>query len=266
MKRRTGNMHQAQEQEYQPLVEGEEQHLLGQLQQDVQRSQHPWYQISRHTQILTIIYLALFAVFAALSLLVFLYPVLGVDITISRELQEEQAPWLNALMVAISWPGYQTGLFAGLIGLTAFVFWLLRLRLEALFVVALSVISALFNILVKYIVSRPRPTEPLVDILYYTSGQSYPSGHVMSYVAYWGLLLSFGLILFRLRHWWQYLLLAIPAFFVVMVGISRIYLGSHWASDVLGGYLFGGLLLGISLHLYRYLRQQGILTARQKRP
>jgi membrane-associated phospholipid phosphatase len=53
----------------------------------------------------------------------------------------------------------------------------------------------------------------------------------MSYIAYFGLLFSLGIILFRGKRWWRMALLIIPAFFVVMVGPSRIYLGAHWASD-----------------------------------
>ena len=84
----------------------------------------------------------------------------------------------------------------------------------------------------------------------------------MSYVAFWGLLFSLGLILFKRDRWWHYLLLIIPAFFVILVGPSRIYLGDHWASDVLGGYLFGGLLLGIALWIYLALKERGVLTAK----
>jgi len=113
------------------------------------------------------------------------------------------------------------------------------------------------------IVERPRPTAKLVDILYAVNGQSFPSGHVMSYLAYFGLLFSLGIILLKRDRWWHYAILIIPALFVVLVGPSRIYLGDHWASDVLGAYLIGGVLLGITLWIYLKLKDSGVLKAKR---
>ncbi|GAC1390355.1 MAG: hypothetical protein NVS4B11_04870 [Ktedonobacteraceae bacterium] len=233
---------------------------LEQVQQEVDSGREPWYRASRRTQILALVYLLQFALFTALAWFVHFNPVLPVDIVITKEFQENKAPWLQTFMVAVSFLGNQQIVFVVLILLTAFAFWLVRLRLEALIIITLSVISAVVNFLVKLIVSRPRPTTHLVDVFQGANGQSFPSGHVMSYVAFWGLLFSFGLILFNRRHWWHYLLLIIPALFVLLVGPSRIYLGDHWASDVLGGYLFGGLLLGITLWIYLRLKAKGYLT------
>jgi membrane-associated phospholipid phosphatase len=64
----------------------------------------------------------------------------------------------------------------------------------------------------------------------------------MAYIVYWGLLFAFGVILFRGRHWWHTALLIASAAFVVLIGPSRVYLEDHWASDVLGAYLLGGVL------------------------
>src|SRR5439155_15395031 len=105
---------------------------------------------------------------------------------------------------------------------TAAAFWIVRLRLEALFIVALSAVSSILNIGIKLLVGRPRPTAHLVDIFQQASGQSFPSGHVMSYVSFWGLLFSLGIILFKRDRWWNYVLLIVPALFVVLVGPSRI--------------------------------------------
>jgi membrane-associated phospholipid phosphatase len=188
------------------------------------------------------------------------HPIIPVDVAITREFQENPTPWLNWLMIAVSFWGNQAIIFSALIFLTALVFWIVRLRLEALLIVSVSIISEIINTLIKLLVSRPRPTAQLVDVFQYATGQSFPSGHVMSYVAFWGLLFSLGLILFKRDRWWHYLLLIIPAFFVILVGPSRIYLGDHWASDVLGAYLFGGLLLGIALWIYLRLKERGVLT------
>lgn len=233
---------------------------MDQVQREVDSGREPWYRSSRRTRILALVYFIQFLLFTALAWFVHFNPVLPVDIAITKEFQENKAPWLQSFMIAVSFLGNQQILFTGLVLVTAIAFWLVRLRLEALIIVTLSVISAGVNFLIKLLVSRPRPTAHLVDIFQGANGQSFPSGHVMSYVAFWGLLFSFGLILFNRKHWWHYALLIVPALFVILVGPSRIYLGDHWASDVLGGYLFGGLLLGITLWIYLRLKTIGYLT------
>jgi len=235
---------------------------MEQVQKEVDSGREPWYRASRRTQILSLVYFLQFLLFTALAWFVHFNPVLPVDVAITKEFQENKSPVLREFMVAVSWLGNQSIVFAVLILLTAIAFWLVRLRLEALIIVTLSVISSAVNFLVKLLVSRPRPTPRLVDVFLSANGQSFPSGHVMSYVAFWGLLFSFGLILFNRRHWWHYLLLIIPALFVVLVGPSRIYLGDHWASDVIGGYLFGGLLLGMTLWIYLRLKARGVWTSK----
>ena len=87
----------------------------------------------------------------------------------------------------------------------------------------------------------------------------------MAYLAFWGLLFSFGIILFTGKRWWRILLLLVSAAFVVLVGPSRIYLGDHWASDVLGSYLIGGVLLGVTLWIYLRFKERGILETKGAR-
>ena len=78
---------------------------------------------------------------------------------------------------------------------------------------------------------------------------SESSEHVMAFLAFWGLLFCFGIIL----------LLVVSAVLIVLVGPSCVYLGDHWASDVLGSYLIGGALLGVTLWLYLNLKARGVL-------
>ncbi len=233
---------------------------LQHVQQEVDSGRKPWYLSSRTTRILIGVYFLIFLLFTALAWFVHFNPVIPVDVAITKEFQENPSSALQSFMIAVSFLGNQPLLFFALILVTAIAFWLVRLRLEALIIVAHSIISSCLNVLIKLLVSRPRPTANLVTIFQQASGLSFPSGHVMSYVAFWGLLFSFGLILFNKRRWWHYVLLIIPALFVILVGPSRIYLGDHWASDVLGGYLFGGLLLGITLWIYLRLKSVGYLT------
>jgi len=69
-------------------------------------------------------------------------------------------------------------------------------------------------------------------------------------------------MLFTGKRWWRILLLVVSGLFVILVGPSRIYLGDHWASDVLGAYLIGSVLLGVTLWLYLRLKKLGVLAAK----
>ncbi|GCF09866.1 phosphatase PAP2 family protein [Dictyobacter arantiisoli] len=236
------------------------QNMVQKAQDEVEESREPWYRVSRRAQFLIVAYLLIFVLFTILALYVHFNPVLSVDVTITKEFQENHTPALSSFMVAVSFLGNQSLIFSLLILLTAAVFWAVRLRLEALFIIGLSVVSTPINLLLKFLVSRPRPTNTLVDVFQRATGQSFPSGHVMSYVAFWGLLFSFCLILFRRDRWWIYVLLIVSGLFVVLVGPSRIYLGDHWASDVIGAYLISGLMLGITLWIYLALKKRAVLT------
>ena len=196
--------------------------------------------------------------FGLLAWFVHVHPILPIDIAITRSFQQNQAPWMRNTMLAISYPGNSL-LLPALIVLTTLFFWLKGFRLEAVLVVGLSTINLLLNLLLKIQVSRPRPTANLIHIVQAAVGYSFPSGHVMAYIAYWGLLFAFGVMLFEGRHWWRTALLFTSAAFVVLIGPSRVYLGDHWASDVLGAYLNGGVLLGLAVGIYLPLKERGVL-------
>jgi membrane-associated phospholipid phosphatase len=255
------------DQDNQPLSEKVEegaQGLVKEARKEIASAHQPWYRIAHWGRILLIFYAVVFVLFGLLAWWVHVHPVLSIDVTITREFQENQTPWLKFLMEAVSYQGYNLWLAIGLILVAAIAFWLVDLRLEAIVVIASAVASALVNGLVKIIVDRPRPTAHVVTIIQGAGGPSFPSGHVMSYVAYWGLLFTFGIILFRGARWWRTSLIAISALIVVLIGPSRIYLGDHWASDVLGAYMIGGALLGITLWIYLKLKERGVLAPRRQ--
>jgi membrane-associated phospholipid phosphatase len=232
--------------------------------QEVVASRRPWYAVGKVARTLFGLYALFLVLFGALAWWVHTSPVLPLDVTITRTLQEDHAPWLQVVMLAISYPG-STLLLWLLILLAAVLFWLIGLRLEAICLVLLSVVSKSLNVVLKVLVARPRPTSHLVDVFQVATGQSFPSEHVMAYLAFWGLLFCFGIILFQGKHWWRILLLVVSATLVVLVGPSRIYVGDHWASDVMGSYLIGGVLLGVTLWVYLKLKDRGILETKSMR-
>jgi membrane-associated phospholipid phosphatase len=255
----------ARERENEPVerIEEEAKEAVQEAREDVARVRAPWYRQIRRGYILVGVYSVLLVLFALLATFVHFHPVLGVDVSITKEFQENQAPWLNWLMTAVSYIGYQNWLSVGLVVVAAVILWLVDLRLEAVTVAVVYAISGLLNAVIKVLVARPRPSASLVDVFRAAGGESFPSGHVMSYVAFWGLLFTFGVILFDGWRWWRIALLVVSAFFVMMVGPSRIYLGAHWASDVLGAYLIEVALLGIALLIYLQLDQRGVLSPRK---
>jgi undecaprenyl-diphosphatase len=243
-------------------IEENAEKVVGEAQEAVATAGRPWYQTRKWGSTLLLIYAVLLVLFGLLAWWVALHPILAIDITITHAFQENQAPWLRITMIAVSSIGNVPALSVGLIALAAALFWMVDLRLEAITVVVISATSALLDGLVKFIVARPRPSASLVEILQAASGNSFPSGHVMSYMALWGLLFCFGIILFRGKYWWRTALLMISALFVVLVGPSRVYLGDHWASDVLGAYLLAGILLGVALWVYLYFKGRNVLAPR----
>jgi undecaprenyl-diphosphatase len=114
-----------------------------------------------------------------------------------------------------------------------------------------AVFSTAINVLVKDLIQRPRPTSGLVNVIDTLNSYSFPSGHVMYYLGFLGFIgfLVFSLLKPSLKRGLLLVLIGVP---ILLIGISRIYLGEHWASDVLGAYLLGSLTLVASIQFYRW--------------
>ena len=188
--------------------------------------------------------------FAGLTFLVKTTPALAIDLTISNAIQTINLPIFAILMTAVSWPGFspQSMILAGLIILLIYI---LGLHWEAVMALVAAVFSTGINLLVKDLVQRPRPAASSVNVIDILNSYSFPSGHVMFYLGFFGFLgfLAFSLLKPSIKRTVLLVVLAIP---IALIGISRIYLGQHWASDVLGAYLLGSLTLVVIIQLYRW--------------
>jgi membrane-associated phospholipid phosphatase len=207
--------------------------------------------VRRYRAVLVQITLVLVAcAFAVLTFLVKTMPFFAVDLQITKGLQLVNFPAFAFLMNAASWPGFgpQSLIITVLIIVLIFGF---GLQWEAVMALIAAIFSAGINLLAKDLIQRPRPTPSLVNVFATLSSYSFPSGHVMFYLGFFGFIwfLAFSLLKPSLK---RTLLLLLFGSLVVLVGISRIYLGEHWASDVLGSYLLGSLTLVAIIQIYRW--------------
>ena len=97
-------------------------------------------------------------------------------------------------------------------------------------------IGWVLNEAIKHLVNRPRPPEELRLAL--ETSSSFPSGHSITAVALYGFLVWL-LLRYMPRGTWRNVLVVLVSLIIVLIGATRIYLGVHWTSDVLGGFSFG---------------------------
>jgi undecaprenyl-diphosphatase len=114
-------------------------------------------------------------------------------------------------------------------------------RLEAIMIPMAGLIS-LVNTALKLAVHRPRPSADLVRVLSPEQGNGFPSGHAFFAILVLGLTAYFIFVNLKNRIL-RTLVLAGFIALILSIGTSRVYLGVHWPSDVIGGYLIGGLFL-----------------------
>jgi membrane-associated phospholipid phosphatase len=124
-------------------------------------------------------------------------------------------------------------------GLVLAVFAVVRSRWTALLVLLVTIARPVASTIAKTLVDRSRPP---VLALVHTTNSSFPSGHVLAATVFWGTIPVVMMVWGAARSFvvtaWVFAGVA-----VLLVAASRIYLGVHWFTDVLGGAALGALLL-----------------------
>jgi membrane-associated phospholipid phosphatase len=165
--------------------------------------------------------------------------ILAADVQMSEAIQDLPA-FFGGLFRFENWLGDGTPL-ALLTIVSALVFFSAKRVLEGALLV-LSFALRLANVLVKVVVAEPRPIATVLRITYPHDNLSYTSGHVVGVT-----LVCAMLILFIPKlNWPRAVVLAVQALctaYICSIGLARIWIGAHWPSDVLGGYLFCLVLL-----------------------
>lgn len=123
-------------------------------------------------------------------------------------------------------------------------------------IIVISTLGGLFlSIIIKILVGRPRPDPTLIhQIGNFLNADSFPSGHVLGAVSLYGFLLYISFTKLK-KSFWRSGIILFSILMMILMGLSRIYLGAHWFSDVLGAYLVGFIWLSIVVLIYHRLNK-----------
>lgn len=187
--------------------------------------------------------------FAVLTYFAKSYPYFEVDLMITKNIQQLRPLWFDTLMILIT----RSGDIVPVVVSTASAFLLallLRHWRDGLGLLVSTYVGILISQAFKEFVSRPRPDADLIIQLdSFIRSDSFPSGHVMFYVSFYGFLFFIVYSHFK-KSWLRNLLLTLFSLPIVLGGLSRIYVGAHWFSDVLGAYLVGSIWLLTVVSVY----------------
>ena len=190
--------------------------------------------------------LLLFA--GAISILVFLLrkpmrKYKPIDLAIFERIKPSINPDKNSLMLFFTFLGKHQFLIPANLFLIFYFLLVTRQTWFSIRIVTIALSSLVLMILLKRLFQRRRPLSPLLKA---ARGLSFPSGHAIMSVTF------YGLLVYLLQSTIQvdlikYLVTALLILLIAVIGYSRVYLRVHYASDVVAGFVIGFLWLLISL-------------------
>lgn len=188
-----------------------------------------------------------------------------IDLAAARAVQGIHVAAFDTLMHFVAAPGYPPQVYVWIVFMLV-VFWFFKMKWEALMQIFANVGIGVVGLLIKIVVDRPRPTPDLINVMTTLDGgkQSFPAGHVESYVAILGFLFNLSYTLLPKNSISRWVELLVYGLMIALIGVSRVYVGEHWLSDVVGGYLLGGIWLWLTIRLYEWGKPRFFKTERSK--
>jgi membrane-associated phospholipid phosphatase len=197
--------------------------------------------------------ISLTIVFTSLSLYLKNNHSFFLDLPVTLAIQKFNPSWFDVLMRFITFLGDPIPGIITVIGITSILYFYFKDLRDAAMIIFSTVGGTLLSMLFKALIARPRPDPDLiVQIGQYLKADSFPSGHVLFAISFYGFLLF--LVYSRLKKSiLRSVLISFLSVLILLMGISRIYVGAHWFSDVLGAYLIGIVWLCIVVIIYKKL-------------
>ncbi len=173
------------------------------------------------------------------------------DVRILNLVQIFRSDWGNQVMLFVTYLGKGETVTLAIVLLSILLVLINRRHHILAFVVSAGG-GELFVSLMKHLTHRNRP--PIGSALYVESGYSFPSGHTFVAVAFYGLLTYFLMLRFR-GKWKKFLIFWVGTVLILAIGYSRIYLGVHWFSDVIGSYALGLAWVSVVITAIEYRKK-----------
>jgi len=163
--------------------------------------------------------------------------------------------WFRSMMLDLTGWG-NTASLTMLTGIIIGYLLVMRRAATAVYLASATAGGALFNSILKAIIDRPRPD--VVAHLVEVNSASFPSGHAMNSAV---VFLTLGAVLSRVHKQpgVRAYILTVAILLTLTIGFSRVYLGVHWPSDVMAGWLVGGVWATLCWMLARRLQRQETL-------
>lgn len=180
------------------------------------------------------------------------------DTTIADAIHSLHQPWLDTFFTLFTSLGNLEVMLPLSLGILALLLIKKQYRNAAVLTFGVGG-AALLNVLLKNLFDRDRP-DLWVSLVHETS-YSFPSGHAMASCA-----LALCIIAFVWKTKWRTVVLVCGISFMALIGISRVYVGVHYPTDVLGGWILGGtwvalvVLVSLRVHQFRYLHPHSTKT------
>lgn len=173
------------------------------------------------------------------------------DLSVLRRMGKWRSPYLSAWMKQITFLGKHQFLIPANIILILVLQFLFHESVWAFTYFSTAVSSLLLMFLFKWLFQRKRPADPY---FFQARGKSFPSGHAMMSVCFYGLILlqitSAGFSIAAIT-----ILSLLIGLLILLIGLSRVYLGVHYLSDVLAGFIIGFAWLMIGSTFFLKLAQ-----------
>jgi undecaprenyl-diphosphatase len=171
-----------------------------------------------------------------------------IDLPVVRWIVDRRTPWLTDVMQGVSWVG-NAGFLLPLIAVLGLLAFRRTRSWATMAELALSVGGAMsIYYVIKPLVARPRPR--VGDVVSIASGHAFPSGHTTQTTA---LAVTLAIMGSGLTTSWsrRATIWSLAVLGSLAMGLSRVYLGVHWPTDVLGGLALGALWAALSAVLIR---------------